>query len=105
MDLFVLPSRVEGLGSIILLAMHCGIPVLASNAGGIPELVENETTGFLFEKGDVGALTRALLTLSDNPTQRHQVIEKAATRIRSQFSVEAMTEATLSIYQKALAAS
>lgn len=105
MDLFVLPSRVEGLGSIILLAMHCGIPVLASTAGGIPELVENETTGFLFEKGDVGALTRALLTLSDNPTQRHQVIEKAATRIRSQFSVEAMTEATLSIYQKALAAS
>jgi glycosyltransferase involved in cell wall biosynthesis len=105
MDLFVLPSRMEGLGSIILLAMHCGIPVLASNAGGIPELVEDKATGFLFEKDDAGALTQAVRTFWENPPQQKEVIEMAAQRIRSRFSIEDMTEATLCSYQKLLAAS
>ncbi|MBZ5534400.1 MAG: glycosyltransferase family 4 protein [Acidobacteriia bacterium] len=105
MDLFVLPSRVEGLGSIILLAMRCGIPVLASNAGGIPELVEDNATGFLFEKDEAGALTQSLRTLGENPAQRNSVIERAAAKISDQFSIEAMTEATLGCYQRVLAAS
>ena len=105
MDLFVLPSREEGLGSIILLAMHCGIPVLASNAGGISELVEDNATGFLFEKNDAGALTQALRTFQENPNRRNTVLEKAAARIRNQFSIETMTDATLCSYQKVLAAS
>jgi glycosyltransferase involved in cell wall biosynthesis len=104
-DLFVLPSRVEGLGSILLLAMLCGIPVLASNAGGIPELVVDKATGFLFPKDDVGALSQALQRLGEDAAQRNSVVAEAKTRVKKQHSIEAMTEATLCSYQKAISTS
>lgn len=51
-DLYVMPSIFEGLGSGILEAMVCGCPVAASRAGGIPEIVTDEITGYLFEPGN-----------------------------------------------------
>lgn len=99
LDLFVLPSRAEGLGSIILLAMQCGVPVLASNAGGIPELVEDTVTGFLFPADDVAALSCAISGLAQSPSRRLSVIDRAKTRLKSRFSIEVMTESTLRCYE------
>lgn len=105
LDLFVLPSRVEGLGSILLLVMHCGVPILASNAGGIPELVEDGTTGFLFQAGDVEALGQAILTLAGNLDRRTGVIENARRKVEDHFSIEVMTETTLKSYERVIGSS
>lgn len=51
-NLFVHPALSEGLGSVILEAMQAGVPVIASNAGGIPDIVENNVTGLMFEAGN-----------------------------------------------------
>ena len=59
----VLPSQSEGLGKVIIEAMLCGTPVLASNVDGIPEIVEEGVTGYLVSSGDVEALAERLLHL------------------------------------------
>ncbi len=59
-DLFVIPSRTETLGLVILEAMAAGCPVVACRAGGIPDAVEDGVTGFLFEPADHGGLPRAV---------------------------------------------
>ena len=59
----VLPSQSEGLGKVIIEAMLCGTPVLASNVDGIPEIVEHGVTGYLVPSGDVEALAERLLHL------------------------------------------
>ena len=99
LDLFVLPSRAEGLGSILLVAMQAGTPVLASTAGGIPEIVEDGKTGFLFENENLDALSFAIARLAANPDLRNSLLEAARRKVVDQFSIEKMTEATLRTYQ------
>ncbi|MFZ8835573.1 MAG: N-acetyl-alpha-D-glucosaminyl L-malate synthase BshA [Flavobacteriales bacterium] len=55
-DLFLLPSKTESFGLAALEALAAGVPVIASNAGGIPEVIEHESSGFLAEVGDVDAM-------------------------------------------------
>jgi N-acetyl-alpha-D-glucosaminyl L-malate synthase BshA len=65
-DLFLLPSETESFGLAALEAMACGVPVVASDAGGIPEVVVHGETGFLAPVGDVAAMTdRSLEALGD----------------------------------------
>lgn len=60
LDVFVFPSIYEGLGSVLLEVMMCNVPIVASSAGGIPDLVKHEETGLLVPPGDQGALTAAV---------------------------------------------
>jgi L-malate glycosyltransferase len=62
-DLFVLPSEKESFGLAALEAMSCGVPVVASKTGGIPEVVQDGETGFLVPVGDIGSLSRAIMLL------------------------------------------
>jgi glycogen(starch) synthase len=66
-DLLVLPSLYEELGTVLVEAMHAGIPAVASRTGGIPEVVQDGVTGLLVEPGDPGALARAIDTVLANP--------------------------------------
>ncbi|MDQ7059454.1 MAG: glycosyltransferase family 4 protein [Ghiorsea sp.] len=62
-DVFVLPSYWEGYGIVFLEAMSLGLPVIATTAGAIPEVVAHNQTGLLVEAGDVSALAQAMQTL------------------------------------------
>ena len=79
-DLFILPSRNESFGLAALEAMSAGVPVIASNAEGLPELVRNGETGYLLPVGDVeGMARRSIEVLSD--AKRHASMSEAARRV------------------------
>jgi len=100
-DIFLLTSETEGLGTTIIDAMYNAIPVVATSAGGIPELVENEKTGFLSEIRDVGGLAESVNKLLDNNTLAKNMGELA--RIKSlHFSKEKMASRVIEIYKELL---
>ena len=76
-DLFVLPSRNESFGLAALESLSAGVPVVASNAEGLPELIQNGVTGYTLPVGDVeGMARRSIEILSD--TAKHEAMSKAA---------------------------
>jgi len=66
-DAFVLPSRTEGHPKILLEAMSAGVPCIASDVGGIPEVVEHQISGLLVPAGNADALARGCTTVMDDP--------------------------------------
>lgn len=76
-DILVLPSYTEGLGLVLLEAMSQGVCVVASNVGGIPEIVRDRVTGLLFPPGNVEALAEALTRLAEDDDLRHQLRNNA----------------------------
>ena len=78
-DLFLLPSQEEAFGLAALEAMSCGVPVIATKVGGVPEVVEDGKTGFLLPPGDVESMARAALALLTD-RQRHAEFREAARR-------------------------
>ena len=82
---FVYKSDMEGLGSGVLAAMAAGVPVVASNVGGLPEVVESGKTGFLVGDGDFGTPVRRLL---EDAGLAARVAEAARERVQQEFSVE-----------------
>ena len=102
LDLFVLPSAWESLPLGVLEAMRCGLPVLASDVGGVPEAVEHGRTGTLVPARDPAALAEALRSaLADDDARRVQGKrgrEKAETR----FTSGALVEATAGVYLQCL---
>lgn len=66
MDLFLYPSRHEGLGSVLLDALAFGLPIVATQVGGIPEIVEDGVNGFLFEPNDTRSMLDSVLRIRDD---------------------------------------
>jgi glycosyltransferase involved in cell wall biosynthesis len=67
--LLCLPSYAEGTPNCVMEALSCGLPIVATRVGGIPDIVEHERTGLLIDKGDVKGLAAALLTLLRDPNR------------------------------------
>jgi glycosyltransferase involved in cell wall biosynthesis len=89
-DIFVLPSLFEGLGVAVLEAMAAGKPVVASSVGGIPELVEDRTTGILVPPGDFESLAGALSRLASSPELMRSMGEMGRETVRHRFTMEQM---------------
>ncbi len=89
-DLFVLPSLSEGLSSSILSAMAASLPVIATNVGGIPELILHEENGLLVPPADAVALAQAIQRLSNNPAEAFNMGRRGRQRAESQFSLQRM---------------
>jgi glycosyltransferase involved in cell wall biosynthesis len=87
-SLFVLPSLSEGLSSAILEAMAASLPVIATNVGGIPELVRNGDNGLLVPPEDSAALAHAILHLADNPETARQMGIRGRQLIEEQFTLD-----------------
>ena len=101
LDLFVMPSKSEGLGSSALLAMSYGLPVVASRVGGLPEIVEEARTGWLVEPASASALADAILAAASDRARLKQWGLNGRERAR-QFSVEIMVERTEALYCRLL---
>jgi len=101
-DVFVAPSLYESLGLVHLEAMAYGKPVVAFRSGATPEIVQDGVTGLLVEPGDIDALVDALIRLGCERSTREQMGANGTRIVRSRFSVSAMVERTLEIYEEAI---
>ncbi len=101
MDLFVLPSLSEGMGLVLLEAIHAGLPIVATQVGGIGEVVRNKQDALLVPPSDPVALAEACQTLIDNPALQASLIRSALTRL-DLFSVQTMVKKTESFYDQIL---
>jgi glycosyltransferase involved in cell wall biosynthesis len=92
-----LSSAEEGMGSVLLDAMAFGVPLAATRAGGIPEVVEHGTTGLLSPPGDGAALAEHILRLLSNRELAASMSARARARV-ADFSVERMVDRTVDVY-------
>jgi len=98
-SVFLYVSKMEGLGSAAIAAMACGVPVIASGVGGLPEVVEHERTGLIVRDGDYAGAVRRLL---EDPALAAEMGAAGREKAIREFSVEKMVESTLNAYNEIL---
>lgn len=101
-DVFVLPSRSEGMPISVLEAMAAGLPVAASAVGGVPEVVVDGETGFLVPPGDPEALAEALGRLLSEPELRRRMGEAGRRRAEALFDLPRFRQAHVELYERLL---
>jgi glycosyltransferase involved in cell wall biosynthesis len=99
LDLFLITSKTEGLGTIVLEAFAGKVPVVATAAGGIPELVEHEVTGLLSPVGDDVSLSHAVIRVLRDAGLR-ETLTAAAARKAESFSFRMTAMKTLDVYRE-----
>jgi len=100
-DVFVMSSVTEGLGTSLLDAMAAGRAIVATSAGGIPEVVEDGRTGLLVPPRDSAALADAIVRLLVDDDLRARMGRAGEARVGEQFNVDRMVDGTLASYQLA----
>ncbi len=100
-DVYVMPSRTEGTPIALLEAAALGKPIVASNVGGIPELVSNEEHALLVDVGSVDALASALLRIAEDAQLADRLGLQARERVAANFTLSTQLEATIESYIKA----
>jgi glycosyltransferase involved in cell wall biosynthesis len=100
--LLVVPSRAESLPYIVLEAAAAGVPMIATQVGGIPEIFGPDA-GTLVAPGDPAALARAISQAMQDRGVRHSASLRLKTRLRASFSADVMTDAILAAYREAIA--
>lgn len=104
LSLFLITSKTEGLGTTVIDSLSNGIPVVATNAGGIPELVRNGEEGFLCPVGDSKCLSDKVIALLSNADERQRMSKNAIERAKM-FTNDQMGAGVLKIYREIKASS
>ena len=100
-DLFILPSGHESFGLAALEAMACEVPVISSNAGGLPEVNLQGVTGYLEDPGAVEQMAEDAMSILSDP-EKHKVFRANAYRQAQRFSLENILPEYEAYYQKVL---
>ncbi|UCD84698.1 MAG: glycosyltransferase [Deltaproteobacteria bacterium] len=103
MDIFVYPSHWEGLGTSLLDAMAAEVPVVATNTGGIPEVISDRVNGMLVSPRGPKALAKAVLTILQNDDLAKKLARAGRGTVKEKFTVDRMVEGTLEVYRKVMA--
>lgn len=98
-DIFVFPSRQEGMPTILLDAMACGLPVIASKIGGVVDVVEDGKAGILFEYEDVSGLSTALSGLIRDKETRDRLGVEARKKITEKYSIDRVADDYIKLYK------
>jgi glycosyltransferase involved in cell wall biosynthesis len=98
-DIFVLPSLKEAFGLVILEAMASGLPVIATRSGGIPDIIEEDKSGYLIAPGSSEVIENAIKTVLLNPDQKQDVAKEALKRIMF-FTAAKMAQETVCVYAR-----
>jgi glycosyltransferase involved in cell wall biosynthesis len=104
LDVFVFPSLKEGLGVALLEAMACGLPVVATRAGGITDIVEDNHSGLLVPLREPGPMADAIASLDEDIIRRSRLGSAGRVRVAENFSMDAMTKNTINLYRACLVA-
>jgi glycosyltransferase involved in cell wall biosynthesis len=99
-DIFVMSSETEGLGTSVLDAMACRKAVIATRAGGLPEIVEDGVTGVLVPARDSGALADAIVMLLADDARRTALGSAGLARVRERFTMDRMVRETQRAYEQ-----
>jgi glycosyltransferase involved in cell wall biosynthesis len=97
-DIFLLPSSSESFGLVALEAMSAEVPVVASNAGGLPEVVEHGVTGYLHDSGHVDGFVASALRLLTDESLRRAMGRRARRVARERFDVDEMVGRYVKVY-------
>jgi len=99
-DIVVIPSEIEMFGMASIEAGFFGKPVIATNVGSIPEIIQDEFNGFLVPYGDPVILASKILTLINNPELRNYFGRNARNRVLDKYSWERIVDSIESVYKK-----
>lgn len=102
MDIFVLPSLQEGLGLSLLEAMAMDKPVIASDVGGISDIIRKGENGLLVSSADSKELSQAILRILEDKKMAEEMGRKARETVRDKFSLQKMVEETEKVYKKVI---
>lgn len=102
LDILVLPSLNEAVGMVLLEAASLGIPVIATNVGGIPEIVKDKQTGILVEPANYRALALAINYLLSNKQKSLEMSQAAKSWVRGRFKTQDMVNEISKLYQEQL---
>ena len=101
-DLFLLPSAQESFGLSALEAMACGVPVVASNVGGLPEVVEHGTSGFLHSPEDIDGMAANGIALLTNPEMHASFAERGRRVVTERFCADLIVPQYEAFYERLL---
>ena len=101
-DCLVIPSHMEGFPTILPEAMLCRVPVVATAVGGVPEVVNHGTTGFLVEPGNVSELARAMADALSDSGLAAAVVGQAESFARENLTWQANARRVVSVYEDML---
>ncbi len=102
MDILVLPSLNEAVGIVLLEAQSLGVPVVASEVGGIPEMIRDKETGILVGPGEPAALALAIDDLLSDPERLRSMSAAGKNWVKDRFKAESMVNKISGIYQELL---
>jgi len=102
-DIFIFPSiRIEGFARVLIEAMSCKKPIIATRIGGNPSVIEDNKDGLLINPGDIRALSSKILFLLNNTKEAFRLAENGREKVKKNFNLNKMMDETIQVFKEAL---